>query len=156
MGWITRAVAVGVVTAGGVAAGRAITARAYGRWPGSLRRAKLPEWLVVTVYTSPAQVAAPEGHLPEPLERLGDRIEVQIRPAPGDRGTELRARPRPTGETAPGPQAWRELRLALRQSKQLIEAGEILSPDKPPTTRDTPLSRPLAYAIRHAQEEGRL
>ena len=104
------------------------------------------------MYTSPAQVAAPEGHLPEPLERLGDRIEVQIRPAPGDRGTELRARPRIGGD----PQRWRELRLALRQSKQLIETGEILSPDEPPTTRKTALSRPLAYATRHAREEGRL
>jgi hypothetical protein len=157
MNWFTRATAVAVVTAGGYAAGRALTARSYGRWPGSLRHAKLPGWLVVTVHVSPAEVAAPAGHLPEPLDRLGDGVEVQIRPAPGDRGTELRARPRPTqGHAAPGPQAWRELRVALRHSKQLIETGEILRPDEPSTTRDTPLSRPLAYAIRHAQEEGRL
>ncbi|OLE21001.1 MAG: hypothetical protein AUG44_29010 [Actinobacteria bacterium 13_1_20CM_3_71_11] len=151
MNWITRAAFVGAATAGGVVAGRAISARAYGRWPARLRAAKLPEWLVVTVHTSPAEIA-PQSRLPEPLQRLGETVEVQIRPAPGDRGTELRARPRIGGD----PQRWRELRLALRQSKQLIETGEILSPDEPPTTRKTALSRPLAYATRHAREEGRL
>lgn len=48
-------------------------------------------WHVVTVNRPPEEVSS-EGRLPDPLAELGDKIEVQTRPAPGDRGTELAAR----------------------------------------------------------------
>jgi hypothetical protein len=157
MKWITRLAAVAVVGAAAVYAVRRVVAvRSYGRIPTSLRHARLPEWLVVTVNIAPAEVTGEGGRLPEPLRRLGEAVEVQIRPAPGDRGAELRARPRaPEGHKA-GPEAWRGLRLALRHSKQLLDTGEILHADQPSTTRETLTSSPLAYAVRHAREEGRL
>jgi hypothetical protein len=48
------------------------------------------------------------------------------------------------------------VRAALRHSKMLIETGEVLQSDKPPTTRRTPTNLPLELAIRRAQKEGRL
>src|SRR4051812_38261464 len=54
-------------------------------------------WLVVTVFVEPAAVD-PE-KLPAPLAEFGEPIEVRVRPAPGDKGTELAVRlrdqPRP-------------------------------------------------------------
>jgi hypothetical protein len=157
MKWITRVAAVAAVGAAAVyAARRAVAVRSYGRIPTGLRHGRLPEWLVVTVNIAPAEVTSEGGRLPEPLRRLGEAIEVQIRPAPGDRGAELRARPRaPEGAQKAAPEAWRGLRVALRHSKQLLETGEILRADQP-ANRETVTSRPLAYALRHAHEEGRL
>jgi len=93
-------------------------------------------WLVVTI-DAPSEDIAPAGALPAPLAALGEAVEVELRPAPGDRGTELAARvrpgPAPSGSTASDPdeqQAAAEqrqaLRQALRQAKQLVEVGEVL------------------------------
>jgi len=49
-----------------------------------------------------------------------------------------------------------DLRAALRQSKQLLETGEVLRPDEPPTTRRTLWNLPLELATRRAGGEGRL
>jgi hypothetical protein len=49
-----------------------------------------------------------------------------------------------------------DLRAALRQSRQLLETGEVLSPDKQPTTRRTLRGLPLDLATRRAGGEGRL
>jgi hypothetical protein len=49
-----------------------------------------------------------------------------------------------------------ELRAALRQARQLLETGEILRPDTPPTTRRTLRNLPLELATRRARGEGRL
>jgi hypothetical protein len=106
-------------------------------------------WHTVTVNRVPEEV----GHLPEPLDRLGHAVEVRIRPAPGDRGTELAVR---LPGTFSGREPVRELRQGLREAKQLLEVGEVLLPDTPPTTRRTVLGRPLAYLTRHGREEGRL
>lgn len=140
-------------TAGGIAVRRVLA----NRMPVMPGRRREPGWLVATVHRSPTDIA-PDGHLPEPLERLGDTIEVRIRPAPGDRGTELSVRPRPIGGgTRPASrEAWRTARSALRQAKQLCETGEVLQPGAPSTTRRTLFNRPLEYAASHAQEEGRL
>jgi hypothetical protein len=98
-------------------------------------------WLAVTVFREPSDVDTAQ--LPAPLAELGDRIEVRVRPAPGDKGTELaaRLRNRPSSGTAlsrlhgSDPQA--ELRSALRRAKQLIEVGEVLAVDPAPHGKRT-------------------
>lgn len=93
-------------------------------------------WLVVTVLREPAEMEA--GNLPEPLAELGDRIEVRLRPAPGNRGTELAARlhdgttTSTEAERLTGTDAQAELRSALRRAKQLLEVGEVLAVDPTP------------------------
>ena len=61
-------------------------------------------WLLVTVNRPPDEVVS-DGRLPDPLARLGDVVEVQVRPAPGGRGTELAARL--VDPARPGPVGWR-------------------------------------------------
>jgi uncharacterized membrane protein len=120
-------------------------------------------WHAVTVNRRPEEVSS-DGRLPEPLAELGDKIEVQFREAPGGRGTEIHARvrgPVPTGLTGTaaritGNDPRQPLRDALRKSKCLLETGEILSRDREPTTRPTPLNLPVGLAIRRARGEGRL
>ncbi|MFC4585136.1 hypothetical protein [Sphaerisporangium corydalis] len=102
-------------------------------------------WLMVTINRRPEEVV-PDGRLPEPLARLGETIEVQVREAPGDRGTELGARP-----VAPmaggmnevmarlgGEDPRQMVRRALRESKCLIETGEVLRGDEVTMTRPVP------------------
>jgi hypothetical protein len=124
----------------------------------------LVRWQVVTVNRRSEEVA-PDGRLPEPLAQLGEAIEVQVRPAPADRGTELAARLRRgdqgDGRTGPvarlmGQDPRQDLRAALRQAKQLLETGEVLIPDRPPTTRRTVRNLPIEMATRRAAGEGRL
>jgi hypothetical protein len=115
-------------------------------------RAKPDRWHVVTVNRPLQEV---QGPLPEPLASLGDAVEVAVRPAPADKGTELAARPRP-GADGDQAELVRRTRVALRDSKQLLETGEVLSPDRPSTTRTTLLNRPLQEATDHGKEEGRL
>lgn len=119
----------------GAAAVRALTAPRRVGWPdgGDGRPAR---WQVVTVDRPPGQVL-PEGRWPEPLRRLGDAVQVRVRPAPGDRGTELAARPRPGAGPPPGlavhlvgDDPGRLVRQALREAKQLAETGEVLRPDR--------------------------
>ncbi|MCX5121113.1 hypothetical protein OG992_28440 [Micromonospora sp. NBC_00362] len=93
-------------------------------------------WEVVTVDRPPEQVL-PEGRWPEPLRRLDGAVEVRVRAAPGDRGTELAARPLagvspPTGLAAHlvGDDPGLLVRRTLRQIKQRVEAGEVLRADR--------------------------
>lgn len=93
-------------------------------------------WQVVTVDRPPEQVL-PDGRWPEPLRRLGGAVEVRVRPAPGDRGTELAARPLPGGTPPSGLAAHLVgddpgllVRRTLRQVKQRVEAGEVLRADR--------------------------
>jgi hypothetical protein len=104
-------------------------------------------WHSITINRQPEEV----GSLPQPLDDLGQAVQVRIRPAPGGRGTEVAARC-----VAADRDGVRALRQALREARQLAETGEVLHPDSPPTTRRTPLGAPLAYATRHGREEGRL
>lgn len=97
-------------------------------------------WEVVTVDRPPGEVL-PGGRWLEPLRRLGPAIQVEIRPAPGGRGTELAARIRPDA-TLPGLAAHvagddpgRVVRTALWQAKQLTETGEVLRADRSRTDR---------------------
>ncbi|GLY20892.1 hypothetical protein Misp04_06240 [Micromonospora sp. NBRC 101691] len=104
------------------------------RRPGPVGR-----WQVVTV-GRPADEVLPGGRLPEPLARLGDGVQVRLRAAPGDRGTELAARA-PDGRFAGmaahlvGDDPDQVLRAALREVRQLAETGEPLRPDRPWTER---------------------
>jgi hypothetical protein len=97
-------------------------------------------WLVVTVFVEPTAVDTEK--LPAPLAEFGDRIEVRVRKAADDKGTELAARLRdqPSGSTlgrlsGSDPQA--DLRSALRRAKQLIEVGEVLAVDPAPHGKRT-------------------
>ena len=97
-------------------------------------------WLAVTVFREPSDIDV--AALPAPLAEFGDRIEVRVRPAAGDKGTELSARMRdqPSGSaldrlSGSDPQA--DLRSALRRAKQLIEVGEVLVVDPAPHGKRT-------------------
>lgn len=93
-------------------------------------------WLSVTVRCEPADLDGDS--LPAPLAELRERIEVEVRPAPGEKGTELSARlkvgpaPESTGGRLTGNDAESELRSALRRAKQLVEVGEVLAVDPAP------------------------
>ncbi|MER5704580.1 hypothetical protein ABT023_21935 [Micromonospora sp. NPDC002296] len=137
-----RAVArtAGVLTAGAATA----AARALRRGPGPAVRSRPggpggreDRWQVVTVDRPPERVL-PGGRRPEPLRRLGDGVEVTLRPAPGGRGTELAARSAGGGPlTGPaahlvGDDPGLLIRETLRQVKQLAETGELLRSDRSP------------------------
>jgi hypothetical protein len=93
-------------------------------------------WLAVTVLCEPTEIDP--AALPVPLAELGDRIEVEVRRAPSDKGTELAARLRDQQGRAgaarrlSGTDAESEVRSALRRAKQLIEVGEVLAVDPTP------------------------
>jgi hypothetical protein len=105
-------------------------------------------WHSVTINCSPEEL----GPEPPPLDELGFPVELRIRPAPGDRGTEVAARVTSGADR----KRVRELRRALRSARSLAEVGEVLLPDSPGTTEPTLTGAPLAYATRHGREEGRL
>jgi hypothetical protein len=117
-------------------------------------------WLVVTVQRDPGEVRSDT--LPTPLRDFGDRIETRITPAPGDRGTEIAVRfrqPRPEGTRSvtariSGDDPRQDLRLALRETKALLETGEIMRADAPPTTHDTPGGKLVGLLSRRAGGEG--
>ena len=96
--------------------------------PGRASRAERAgqRWLVVTVEGDPAQVTRGE-QLPAPLAELGSSVEVEVRPGPGDWGTEILARPAVASSSTVGDRDLRDqIRSALRQTKQLLEVGEVL------------------------------
>ena len=108
-------------------------------------------WRVVTVLCSPEQIGTGDA-LPAPLAGLGERIEIRVTPAPGDKGTELAARYRgPATEEDLG-----ELRSALRRAKQLIEVGEVLRVDPQPHGHRaaTPQGAALDGMTEQAPKEG--
>ncbi|MVA75458.1 hypothetical protein GC722_05360 [Auraticoccus sp. F435] len=162
MGRVGSGLVVAGVTAGGMALRRVLRAVAPGPAHGGLSRER---WLVVTV-ALPLEEVAPQGRWPEPLAALGDRVEVRVRPAPGDKGTELAARLREaTPGGLPGAAArWtgedpqQELRSALRRSKQLLEVGEVLEVEPAPHGHRTatPGGALLEKVTRLAGREGRL
>ena len=102
-------------------------------------------WQVVTIFLP----SSPQT-LPQPLAQLGDRVETRWETAPGDKGLELRVR------SASRTLAADDVRDALRRSKQLLEAGEILQADSPGTTKKTLLNLPLRAATRRAGRLGHL
>ncbi len=135
-----------MATAAGAGAVAILTRRLVSAGHGRDRRQR---WLAVTVNRSPEEIGPVES-LPEPLRRLSSDIEVRIRPAAGDRGTELLAMP--TNERVSAG----DLRSALRQAKSLLETGLVLSADSQPSTHPGPAGRLLQGLIRRAGREGRL
>jgi hypothetical protein len=131
---------------------------------GTSSDGKTDRWHAITVNRAPEEVSSSEDRLLEPLAELGDDVEVQIRSAPGDRGTEILARVRgsvPSGvggvrARASGEDQRGALRKALRETQWLLETGEVLSPDKETTTKDTPGGKLLGMATSRSWEEGRL
>jgi len=96
-------------------------------------------WRSVTILGN-EDLIAPGGVLPLPLSRLGSKVEVRMTEAPAGRGIELAARlvdGEPTGLVATvgrliGRDPRQLVRIALRQSKQLVEVGEVLRLDPRP------------------------
>jgi hypothetical protein len=147
------AVAVG---GAGVVLGR----RLLRHTPPTARKGDRDRWHSVTVNCSPEQL----GSKPPPLDEIGFPIEVRIRPAPNDRGTELAVRmvePPPAGPAKllgklRDDDPVRAIRRSLREARALAEVGEVLLPDAPGTAHTTLTGAPLAYTTRHGREEGRL
>ncbi|GGM18892.1 hypothetical protein [Nakamurella endophytica] len=120
-------------------------------------------WRSVTINRSQDEVL-PDGRVPGPLAALGDLVEVQVRPAPGGKGTELAARLRgaePTGLRSAaarigGDDPRQQVRSALREAKQLIEVGEVLRVDPTPHGHrpPTPTGELVEGATRRAAGEG--
>jgi hypothetical protein len=138
-----RVLSAAVVTAGGagVVLARRLQGRtqAYGSSAGAEPRSR---WRAVTINRTPDEVM-PDGRVPEPLARMGDLVEVEVAAAPGNKGTELRARlrsPEPTSVVGRvvGRDPRQQLRSALREAKQLIEVGEVLRVDPMPHGKRTP------------------
>src|SRR5215208_6528896 len=130
-----------VVVVAGVGAGVLVVRRMTTRQVGDGAARIAPDrWHTVTVNRPPEEVA------------------------PGGRGTEMAVRLRddapagPSGAVAriTGKDPRQEVRAALRQSKQLLETGEVLTPDEQPTARRTLRNLPLELATRRARGEGRL
>lgn len=144
-----------LVVSAAVAAAEAVRRKAGADDPAvSVRSGRA---LAVTVNCPPERLDP----LPEPLAELGDDVEIVVRRASGGRGTEVLARLRNAPRAgvlsrAAGTDPRQEVRLALRRTKSLIETGEVLHPDYPPTTHGTVLGAPLALATRRGRQEGRL
>jgi hypothetical protein len=104
---------------------------------------------VVTVYRPLSEVeAAP---LPGSLREIEGEVEIKICAAPGGRGTEIAVRVPEGSGVADG-----DVRRALRETRSLLEAGDVLLPSGPPTTVPTLFNRPLRAATRRGREGGLL
>jgi hypothetical protein len=101
---------------------------------------------VITVHRPLTEIAEV---LPEPLNAYHGAIEVQLRAAPADRGTEISVRA--LNDTVSDG----DIRRLLRESRSLLEVGDVLQPGGP-TTEPTALNRPLRAATRHGREGGLL
>jgi hypothetical protein len=128
-----------------IAAGAAavIAKRRAGRSTPSRRRH------VVTVYRPLSELEATQ--LPGSLREIAGQVEITLAAAPGGRGTEIVVRVPDGSRISDG-----EVRRALRETRSLLEAGDVLLPSGPPTTTTTPLNRPLQAATRHGREGGLL
>ncbi|MCR3750759.1 hypothetical protein [Lentzea californiensis] len=102
-------------------------------------------WLAVTVNRAPEEV---QSSMPDDLARWHDQVEISVRPATGDKGTEIRVKS--TGEVPA-----HELRLALRRAKSVLEAGEVVRPDTAPT-HPGPMGKALQLVTNRAGGGGRL
>ena len=131
-----------LMAAAGVLAGMVLVRRCASSQKSTAAELAPGRWRAVTIYRSEDEIA-PGGQYPQPLSELGDLIEIETRKAPGGKGTEVVARLR--GGDPMGASAWVErlkgtdprqaVRRALRESKQLIETGEIIRLNPKPEGR---------------------
>ena len=151
---LRKTIAVGGIAAAGLLGKRALDTL---KTPGPKRDASrdLSRWRVVTVNVPPEQVA-PAGKYPEPLAELGDKVELKVSSAAGARGTELAARAAAGWRAADGKDLARQIRKALRQSKMLLETGEILRNEPMPSGKRpaTPTGKIVDEWEKRAQEGG--
>ena len=123
-----------------------------------MRKGDDNRWNIVTILRSEEEIA-PNGELPAPLAALHG-IETRMRAAPGERGTELAARFRPrrddhSGESSAPPDGDRDqLRIALRQAKQLTETGETAAVKPQPHGRRKPFGELIAAVTDKAEGKG--
>lgn len=108
-------------------------------------RSERSRWRVVTIQRSEADVIGAMA----PLSALSG-VETRPAPAPGNRGTELAARII-DGKTEPD-----ALRIALRQTKQLAEAGEIavVQPAPHGPRKTTPQGALLDFVAKKSEGKG--
>ena len=127
----------------GATLGAAKTAARLPRTLEERRRQRVARWLVVTV-DRPLE----DGDAGVHTQLRDSGAEVEIRPAPDGRGTEIAARPRGARRD--------EVRAALREAKQLLEVGEVLRVDPQPTgTRTATAASGLIGAVtRRAGKKG--
>lgn len=110
-------------------------------------------WNAVTIQDADALNGATA---PPPLDRLDGSIEWEVRPAPGCRGIELRARPTGVADRRDEDRARRQVRAALREAKQLLEVGEVTrrEPESHGRRSVTPWGAALDAVSGRAAEEG--
>jgi hypothetical protein len=144
--------AAGLAVAGAVTAARVRRNGGAGS-PGSGDEAE--RWNVVTIGCPPAEVVV-DGRLPEPLAALRGLIDVQWSGAPGERGTELRARPRIDAGGEDAAELRRSVRAALRESKQLLEVGYIMTNEPQPEGHrpKTPAGLLVDALVQRSPQEG--
>jgi hypothetical protein len=128
------------------------------RLPGAAGKADREgqRWLAVTVEGDLVQVT-PGERLPVPLAELGGRVEVEVRPGPGAWGTEILARPAVTSSSTVADRDLRDqIRSALRQTKQLLEVGEVLVAEpRPEGPRSaTVVGKLVDRAVRSSDKKG--
>lgn len=144
-----------------VAAGAAVVARLRRVTTGQSAAGSARE-LVVTVHRPLEELQ--DRALPEQLLALGDDVELELRPAPGDKGTEIAARirtPQPSGAAAvaarvQGDDPRQAVRRALREAKSVIETGEVLEAQRARTTERTLPGALLDLVTRRSGGEGQL
>lgn len=112
------------------------------------------EWLAVTALTDPETLR--DGGLPAPLDAVRDRVQVEVGTAPAGKGTEISARIVPSGDDASDQDLHRRLRVALRESKSLLETGRVIRVDPQPAGRrgTTPAGAGIDSAQAHGREQG--
>ena len=139
-----------VVGAAGVAAG--VMAAAWWARKQARPRPDHGAPLALTVHRPYQELVDDDGApRPEELRSLSGRGRLELTPAPGTFGTEVRLYPDQDCTTCRS-----EDRQALRAAKQLLETGATMPPDSPVTRRRTVTSIPLEIAIRRAGAGGRL
>lgn len=147
----------------GFAVGWVRRSRARTETAGSAQREQRNRWRSVTV-NKPVGEVAPEGSLPQPLAALGDSVEVRVTTAADGKGTEIGARlrsPESSGlsslaDRLAGRDPRQPVRAALRQSKQLLEVGEVLRMEPQPAghRKPDPAGKMLDAIIERAGAEG--
>ncbi|MEV0896511.1 hypothetical protein [Actinoplanes sp. NPDC049802] len=139
-----RTVTMVLLGAGLAAGGAALARHRAGARAATGRRRH-----VVTVYRPLSELESVQ--LPGSLREITGQVEIALRAAPGDRGTEIAVRI-PDGSTVTSGR----VRSALRETRSLLEAGDVLLPHGPATTVPTLTNRPLQAATRHGREGGLL